>query len=153
MEHLIFRANESYAAEAVHASRTPILETDWHTHTDLIDFVPPKIPWLGFNHDGQSSGSFDNYATTGGFDKSALWNGEFRASHADFRHIPNGEIGQRIAALFQAWFYFGFLESVTQKEIRVSYLTREDTDGQRYLYSRNLHFCLQARIFQIRRAS
>ena len=148
MEHLVFEADEPH--ETVFACREAILKADWQLFDRLTDFVPLKTPWLGFDHDAMPLGTFAEYPTTAGFDGSKLWNASFRESHFDFKGLSDAELGRRVVALFQAWLYYGLLESVVGKKIQVCYLMRQDIDGKEYLYTRNLHFCLQAKVFEIR---
>src|SRR5437764_1169586 len=148
MEHLVFKADEPH--ETVWACREAILKADWQRFEGLTDFVPLKTPWLGFDHDAIKLGTFVEYPKTAGFIESNLWNANFRESRFDFGELSDAEIGRRVVALFQAWLYYGLLESVVGKKIQVSYFTRQDIDGKEYLYSRNLHFCLQAKVFEIR---
>ena len=148
MEHLFFEANKPN--ETVFACREAVLRTDWEKFDGLIDFVPFKTPWLGFDHDKIPLGTFAEYPNTVGFNRSNLWNVNFRESHLDFKELSGAEIGRRSVALSQAWLYYGLLESVVGKKIEVSYLMRQDIDGKEYLYSRNLHFCLQTKVFDIR---
>lgn len=148
MEHLVFEADEPH--ETVFACREAILKADWQRFDGLTDFIPLKTPWLGFDHDAIPLGTFAEYPNTASFNGSKLWNANFRDSHFDFKELSDAEIGRRVVALFQAWLYYGLLESVVGKKIQVSYLTRQDIDGKEYLYSRNLHFCLQTKIFEIR---
>ena len=154
MEHFVFEADEPH--ETVFACRESVLKADWQQFDGLTDFVPLKTPWLGFDHDAMPLGAFAEYPNTAGFDESKLWNANFRESHLDFKELSGTEIGRRVVALFQAWLYYGLLESVVGKKILVSYLMRQDIDGKEYLYSRNLHFCLQAkhlRFVQTRKVS
>ncbi|MCJ1244651.1 hypothetical protein MMC30_001850 [Trapelia coarctata] len=148
MEHPVFEADEPH--ETVSAYREAVLKADWQHFDRLTDFLPPKTPWLGFDHDSMPLGKFAEYPSTAGLDGSRLWNADFRDSHVDFKHLSGAEIGRRVAALFQAWLFYGLLESVVGKKIQVSYLMRQDTDGKKYLYTRNLHFCLQSKVFEIR---
>jgi hypothetical protein len=148
MEHLVFEADEPH--ETVFTCREAVLKVDWQQFNGLIDFVPLKTPWLGFDHDAIPVGTFEEYPNTAGFKQSKIWNADFRESHFDFKELSATEIGRRVVALFQAWLYYGLLESVVGKKIQVSYLMRQDVDGKEYLYSRNLHFCLQTKVFEIR---
>ena len=149
MEHLFFLADEP--RETVSACREAILKADWSRFIDLIDFIPLKTPWLGFDHDAIPLGTFTEYPNTAGFTVSELWNANFRDSHVEFKGITDTtEIGRRVTSLFQAWLYYGLLESVMDKKIQVSYLMRQDIHGNEHLYSRNLHFCLQTKVFEIR---
>ncbi|KAH6666291.1 hypothetical protein B0J14DRAFT_705325 [Halenospora varia] len=150
MEHLVFPAIEPQ--ETVSACRESILIADWQQadSSSLMDFLPPKTPWLGFHHNAMQLGILAEYPNASGFNHSKLWNAEFRESHFDFKELPDAEIGGQVAAFFQSWLYYGSLESVVGKKIHVSYMMRQDIDGKGYLYSRNLHFCLQAKVFDIR---
>ena len=149
MEHLFFRPchDSNEAASAYHAI---VLKADWRQTDYLIDFVELRTEWLGFDHDVVDFEKFEDYPTNAGFDESKLWIARFREAHLSFKDLPSVEIGRRVAALFQSWLYFGLLECVIGKKIEVSYLARRDVDGREYLYSRNLHFCLQAKIWEIR---
>jgi len=148
MEHLVFKADEPY--EVVFACREAILKADWQQFNGLTDFIPLKTPWLGFGHDAVKLGTFAEYPNSAGFDVSKLWNADFHESHFGFKELSDAEIGRRVAALFQAWLYYGLLESVVGKKIQISYLMRPDVDVTEYLYSRNLHFCLQTKVFEVR---
>jgi hypothetical protein len=148
MEHLVFEADEP--SETIFACKEAVLREDWQRFDNLIDFLPCKTPWLGFDHDAIPFGIFAEYPETAGFNHSELWNTNFRESHFDFKELPDAGIGGRVAAFFQAWLYYGLIQSVVGKKIHVSYLMRHDIDGKGYLYSRNLHFCLQAKVFKIR---
>lgn len=55
-----------------------------------------------------------------------------------------------VAAFLQSWLFLGLVESVTGKKINASYLTRQHANGQTYIYTRNLYFCLQVKLFDIR---
>lgn len=148
MEHLIFEADESH--ETVSACREEVLRADWQNYQELIDFVPPKTPWLGFDHDALPVNKLPDYPKMAGFDTENLWNAEFRECHSDLKELSGLEISTQVVALFQAWLYYGVLESVLRKKIQISYFMRHDADGEKCLYSRNLHFCLQAKVFEIR---
>jgi hypothetical protein len=148
MEHLVFQPD--IPRETASAYHENILRSDWQHFDNLIDFVPERTLWLGFDHDKIPLGKLAQYATAAGFDEVGLWNAHFRESRPDFQELSGDEIGRRVAALFQAWLYYGLLESVAGKKVHVSYMMRQDTDGKDYLYSRNLHFCLQAKVFKIR---
>lgn len=148
MEHLFFAADEPH--ETVAACKAAVLQSDWREMDALMDFVSVKTPWLGFNHDSIPLTSFDKYVEAAGYSKSDLWNANFRKSRPSIAEVHGGGIGKQIAALLQSWLYYGLLESILGRKVNVSYLTRPGTDGKKYLYSRNLHFCLQARVFAIR---
>ncbi|KAL8671599.1 MAG: hypothetical protein Q9168_003905 [Polycauliona sp. 1 TL-2023] len=94
--------------------------------------------------------TFRNYIATAGYRTADIWNAHFRQSHSEPAEITSQEVSRRVAALLQAWLYYGLLESVVKKKIHVSYLMRPGDDGNEYLYSRNLHFSLQMRVFDIR---
>src|SRR5271163_2273854 len=107
MEHLVFEADEPH--EIIFACREPILKADWQQFDGLTEFVPPKTPWLGFDHDAIPLGTLAGYPNAAGFDVSKLWNADFRESHFDFKRLSDAEIGIRVVALFQAWLYYCLL--------------------------------------------
>ncbi|KAI4087731.1 MAG: hypothetical protein L6R37_008288 [Teloschistes peruensis] len=148
MEHLVFDADN--AQETVSAFRENVLRQNWHILSRLLDFIPPKTPWFGFEHNAIPLGSLATYLDTTAFDVPMLWNAKFRTSHSRFQNLEGNVIGNQVVALLQSWLYLGLLESVVGKKIETSYLVRQDTDGNEYVYSRNLLFCLQARVFAIR---
>jgi hypothetical protein len=148
MEHLLCEAVAS--EETLFACREDRLRQDWQQLDELIDFVPNKTPWLGFDHDAISLSSFEKYPGNAGINQFELWNANFRIAHADFKCLPGAAIGKQAVAFFQAWLYYGLLESCVRKKIEISYLMRHDIYGNPYLYSRNLHFCLQATVFKIK---
>lgn len=148
MEHLVFQADEP--SKTVSASREPVLKEDWLPSESLVGFLPLKTPWLGFDHDAMPFGVLTEYPDNARFNPLELWNANFCESQHDFKQLSNARIGGKVAAFFQAWLYYGLLESIVGKKIHVSYLMRHDVDSQGYLYSRNLHFCLQAKVFEIR---
>ncbi len=148
MEHLVFDAVAS--EETVFAYREDHLRQIWQQLDKLVDFLPNKTLWLGFNHDAIPLSTFEEYPGNAGFDQSELWSANFRGAHTSFRNLPAATIAGRSVAFFQSWLYYGFLESFVKKKIEISYLMRHDIDGNPYLYSRNLHFCLQATVFKIR---
>ena len=151
MEQLVFLPIES--GETAFAYREATLETEWAKKRDLVVFIKPKTSWLGFDHDILDAiplYQLSDYPLNAGFDESQLWKASLRESRPNFAHLSGALVAQQVAAFLQAWLYHGFLESIVGKKIHVSYLVREDGDGKAYLYSRNLHFCLQARVFAIR---
>ncbi|KAM0812454.1 putative Heterokaryon incompatibility domain-containing protein [Seiridium cardinale] len=145
MEHLIFDADSPDETRSAVSALS--LNTDWASKTELIDFASPRTRWLDFHHDELPLGSLSNYPKTANFNESCLWTAKFRESREAFDELPGDEIGLQIAAFFQAWFFFGLLEGVVGKKFETSYFVR-----QNHLYTRNLHFCLQSKVFAIRAA-
>lgn len=148
MEHLFFEADEP--SETVSACRAAVLRSDWGRFHGLTDCVTPKTPWLGFDHDSMPLCTFPKYLDTAGYRGSEIWNASFQQSHSEFKELTGPQISRQVVALLQAWLYYGLLESVVEKKIEVSYLMRPDIDGNGYLYSRNLHFALQMKVFELR---
>jgi hypothetical protein len=127
MEHLVFEGDrQRRLEETATAYREQVWKADWRQLDDLLDFVPPKTPWLGFNHDVIPLGKFADYPKTAGFIEFNLWNGRFWKSHPEFEYLSNDEVGPRVAAFFQSWLYFGLLEGLVGRKIHVSYLMRQD---------------------------
>lgn len=143
MEHLIFDADSPDEFKSAFSASS--LSMDWASKTELLDFISPMTQWLGFNHDDLARSRLPDYPKTANFDDSYLWNAKFRESRATFANLPGDEIARQVAAFFQAWFFFGLLESVIEKKIEASYFVR-----QNQLYTRNLHFCLQSKVIAVR---
>ncbi|KAK7962834.1 Het domain protein [Apiospora aurea] len=148
MEHLFWYANSPEETKA--ACRESTLAADWN---DLQEppppLVDPKTPWLGFDHDSLPFVQLADYPTAAGFNLHEIWCSELRQAHGTFQGLTSENIGDRASAFLQSWLFFGLLESVVDKKIRISYFTR-DHDEKTYLYTRNLHFCLQSKVFSIR---
>lgn len=148
MEHLVFEPDAS--EELRYAYTAEVLETDWARFDNLFDFVEPSTPWLGFSHDSIPLGKFMDYPKSAGYEIAKIWNGDFGDSHNMMKTQPAFEVGRRVASLLQAWLSIGLMECVIGKKIHASYLVRRARDGTQCLYTRNLHFCLHARVIQIR---
>jgi hypothetical protein len=151
MEHLFFEPSGDDPSEMKSAYESDILSMDWADMPDLIDFVPPETPWLGFEHDeAPRAQDLQDYPISFRWDTDQIWNGNLRQGHQDLETLHPSLIASRVASFLQAWLYYGLLETIVAKKIQVSYLMKKNTKNQETLYSRNLHFCLQARVFQIR---
>jgi len=154
MEHLVFQPDVEDPSETVSACRATVLETDWSRYDSLLDFVPPETPWLGFTHNQiPLQTSLQEYPVASGWNAARLWNGDLRHGHHSLGGLDNRHIGQLAASFLQSWLYYGLLETIVGKKIHVSYLMRQNPRGEEMLYTRNLHFCLQARVFAIRQAA
>ncbi|KAI1362064.1 hypothetical protein F5Y08DRAFT_313072 [Xylaria arbuscula] len=143
MEHLIFDAD--CPEETKSAVLSPSLRMDWDSEIELMDFVAPKTLWLRFDHNEVPLCRLADYPARAGWNESHLWNAKFCDAWSGFSDIPISEVVGRVASFFQAWLFFGLLESVVGKKIETSYFVR-----QGHLYTRNLHFCLQSKVFRIR---
>lgn len=150
MEHLIFKTSNADAKEICFAVTETRLKQNWQQLDNLLAFVPDKTPWLAFDHDKVALSTLENYPTSAGFNETELWKANFRGCREGYGLLSAADISKRAVSFFQAWFFYGLLESFVGKKIEVSYLMRYDSDGCPYLYSRNLHFCLQSKIFEIR---
>jgi hypothetical protein len=149
MEHLVFIPQGPQGVVA--ASRNPTLATDWTHELDVIPFQPPLTPWLGFDHQNPAiSLDLELYPGRRGWNYQEIWQGNLRESHASLASLDKHSIANRVVAMLQSWFYMGLLESVIDKPVSPSYVVRTEKNAVAYLYSRNLHFCLQAWIFKIR---
>lgn len=154
MEHLVFVPDITDPSETVSACRNDTLSADWTDFEFLIDFIAPTTPWLGFEHDKMPrTDVLTQYPTYSNWNIDHLWNGNLRQAHCDLENLPDTVIAKRVASFLQAWLYYGLLEAVIAKKIHVSYLVRVNADGEELLYSRNLQFCLQSRVFSIRLAT
>lgn len=148
MEHLFWVA---FSPEETKAAFTgSILAADQGSleepHPSLIH---PETPWFGFTHDNMPVVNYTDYPAAADFHPHEIWCAEFRQAHDGFQGLTGEQIGDRVTAFLQAWLFFGFLESVIDKKICVSYLT-QNRDQDEFLYTRNLHFCLQSKVFSIR---
>ncbi|KAL8856806.1 MAG: hypothetical protein Q9178_006643 [Gyalolechia marmorata] len=94
--------------------------------------------------------TFSKYLENAGYRGSDIWNANFKQSCSNFDDLTGREVSRRVVALLQAWLYYGLLESVVKKKIKVSYLMRPEDGSNGYLYSRNLHFSLQTTVFELR---
>ncbi|PMD64566.1 uncharacterized protein K444DRAFT_660349 [Hyaloscypha bicolor E] len=149
MEHLVFIPQGPQGV--VTASRNLTLATDWTYESDVIPFQPPLTPWLGFDHQNAATSlDLELYPRRRGWNYQEIWQGNLRESHASLASLDGHSIANRVVAMLQSWFYIGLLESVIDKPVSPSYVVRTDKSAVAYLYSRNLHFCLQAWIFKIR---
>lgn len=150
MEHLFFEPDENDKGTAF-AYNTDVLFIDWTTVRDPIDFIPPETPWLNFAHDETPQAQdLQGYAATSGWDTDHIWNGHIGKAHFDLEGLDPVSVGRRVASFLQAWLYFGLLETILGKKVKVSYLMRRNSNGCNSLYTRNLHFCLHAKVFHIR---
>jgi hypothetical protein len=70
--------------------------------------------------------------------------GDIEAGHPTLEQVDATEAVRRVAAFLQAWLYFGLLEAVIAAPISTTFLTRADTDGIVYLYSRMIPVLLTA---------
>ena len=151
MEHLVHEVEAH--DEVKFAFDTDVLWADWERGHQLPSFVEPRTAWMSSNHDAMPLCSFLEYPTTAGFGRAHLWSASLEESHEEGKTASGSDIGDRVAALVQAWCFHGLLASILQKQVKVSYLVRRAEDGKQYLYTRNLHFCLQAMVFSLRLAS
>ncbi|RDW57095.1 hypothetical protein BP6252_13841 [Coleophoma cylindrospora] len=149
MEHLVYIPKGPQGTVA--AFNAKILSTEWAQETDVIPFQSPLTPWLGFDHENRAIElNLRNYPTQRGWNYDDIWQGNLRSSHRSLAGLDKIHVARKVVAMLQSWFYFGLLECVVNKPIAVSYFVRRNIDGLPCIYSRNLHFCLQAWIFQIR---
>jgi hypothetical protein len=154
MEHLFFVPDFDNPSETVFAYRNDTLSTDWTEYATLLDHIPPVTPWLGFAHnDMPITLVLDDYPEAAGWNINSLWNGHLREAHCNLKELDGRTIANEAASFIQSWLYYGTLEAVVGKKIQVSYMMRPNKHGQEVIYSRNLHFCLQAKVFEIRLAS
>jgi hypothetical protein len=75
-----------------------------------------------------------------GWNLDAVWDtADISAVHSSLKGSSKTGAEKRLGAFCQAWLYLGLLECVLEKEVRVSYLTRLDSnfDGP-FIYSRNI---------------
>ena len=153
MEHLFYSASVSRAYDVTNAFHGSTLSTDWATQRDVVPFSPPLTPWLGFDHDtgnGQFSSETQEYARHRGWEPGKIWEGSLCESHACLKASDSKAVASAIAAMLQSWLYFGLLESIIEKHVHVSYLVRTDGAGKEYIFTQNLHACLQAWVFKLR---
>src|SRR4051794_24171053 len=74
MEHLFFEKNIDDPSETKFAYESDTLWTDWAAVTDVIDFVPPETPWLGFEHDeAPRADTLRDYPASIGWDIDQIW--------------------------------------------------------------------------------
>jgi hypothetical protein len=151
MEHLVHEVEAH--DEVKFAFDTDVLWADWERGHQLPSFAEPRTAWMSSNHDAMPLCSFLEYPTTAGFGRAHLWSASLEESHEEGKTASGSDIGDRVAALVQAWCFHGLLASILQKQVKVSYLVRRAEDGKQYLYTRNLHLCLQAMVFSLRLAS
>lgn len=153
MEHLFYSASPSKATDVAHAFYSATLSTDWAQESDIMPFHPPLTPWLGFGHDSGDDIpplEIENYPSHHGWEPGTIWNGSLREAHIRLKNLDDKSVAYEVAAMLQSWLYFGLLESVLQKHVRVSYLVHADGAGRKYIFTQNLHACLQAWVFKIR---
>ncbi|KAF2771262.1 hypothetical protein EJ03DRAFT_37607 [Teratosphaeria nubilosa] len=153
MEHLVYCADDANELRFVYES--DVLYGRWDEENSLPGFVdsPQRTIWQGFDHDAIPKCRFESYPRMAGFVTGPLWNGNLRDSHPDLQKATNAQVSKKVAAFLQAWFYYGLLSSVVAKKICVSYLMREVSHGQGYLYSLKLQFCLQWMTFRLRKSA
>ncbi|CAO2647119.1 Nn.00g080410.m01.CDS01 [Neocucurbitaria sp. VM-36] len=161
MEHLFFEPDENdprpgltYNNDVLStkfAYNNDVLFMDWTTISDPIDFIPPETPWLDFAHDeAPQAQELQGYAVSLGWNIDQIWNGHIGKAHHDLNSLDPVSVGKRVASFLQSWLYFGLLETILGKKVKVSYLMRRNSNGRNTLYTQNLHFCLQAKVFHIR---
>ncbi len=155
MEHLFYSATPSKATDVADAFHSSTLSTDWAQQSDVMPFQLPLTPWLGFDHDsddGVSLSEIQDYPSHYDWEPRMIWEGSLREAHLCLKNLNHESVASAVAAMLQSWLYFGLLESVLGKHMHVSYLVRADGAGKRYIFTENLHACLQAWIFKIRLA-
>jgi hypothetical protein len=146
MEHLFFQIDENNPSEFRTAYHSETLSIDWSLcdQRTLMRHVVPLTPWLGFKHDdvplAQSLSQYPGYS---GWKVEKIWIGELREAHEGLALSPAATIAKHTASFLQAWLYYGLLESVLGKKIKISYMMRPNENDEELLYSRNLHFCLR----------
>ena len=150
MEHLLFLPDADAPHELAAYASMLVLRSTWGTPQDLTDFIEPKTPWLGFEHNSVPHCRLKSYPSKAGYNEMSIWNGDLQRSKPEFSGLPGEAVGEHVAGFLQAWLYFNFLESFIGKKIETTFLVRNDEHGIPCLYSRDLHFCLQARVFEIR---
>lgn len=120
-----------------------------------MPFQSPLTPWLGFDHDsddGLPLSDIQDYPTHYDWEPGMIWEGSLREAHLCLKNLDNETVASAVAAMLQSWLYLGLLESVIRKHVHVSYLVRADEAGKKYIFTQNLHACLQAWVFKIRLA-
>ena len=153
MEHLFIKHDDLDLDEMSRKSRESVLSCEWPPQPNNLLFREPKTQYLGFDHDTGPLGAIEEYLPSRGYNTEALWDGDLEMASDVFRNMDRAEKGPHAAALIQAWLYYGVLESVLHKKIKVSFLAREDVDGKVYLDSRNLNYCLNPLIFGMKSAT
>ncbi|CAG7565978.1 unnamed protein product [Fusarium equiseti] len=143
MEHLIFKRTRIPDPE--HPGKT----IPWADAEEPIGFVEPMTLWLGFDHDSVPFGDFETYPERSGYNTKHLWNGYLGRCHESFETLQDIEKGRRVAAFLQSWLSLGLVESVRSRKINTQYLTRQHTDGQTYINTRNLTFGLYLKVLVI----
>ena len=155
MEHLFYSAPPLRATDVSIAFHSSILSTHWAQQSDVMPFQSPLTPWLGFDHDSDGDlplSEVQDYPSQYGWKLEMIWEGSLREAHIDLQNLDNESAASAVAAMLQSRLYLGFLESVLRKHVRVSYLIRADGAGKRYIFTQDLHACLQAWVFEIRLA-
>ena len=155
MEHLFYNSTPSKATDVTKAFHSSVLSTDWAEQSDVMPFQSPLTPWLGFDHDsdeGLPLSEIQDYPSHYNWEPGMIWEGSLGDAHPCLKNLDSETTASAVAAMLQSWLYFGLLESVLRKHVHVSYLVRADEAGKRYIFTRNLHACLQAWVFKIRLA-
>ena len=146
MEHLFFQIDKNNPSEFLTAYHSETLSIDWSLcdQGTLMRHVAPLTPWLGFKHDDVPlAQSLSQYSGFSGWKVEKIWIGELREAHEGFALSPAAAIAKHTASFLQAWLYYGLLESVLGKKIKISYMMRPNENDEELLYSRNLHFSLR----------
>ena len=115
-------------------------------------FKSPLTPWLGFDHssdNGLPLSGIQDYPYHYDWKPGMIWEGSIREAHLCLKNLDSETTASAAAAILQSWLYFGLLESVLRKHVHVSYLVRADGAGKKYIFTQNLHACLQAWVFKI----
>jgi hypothetical protein len=157
MEHLLYQttatAHEAVAKGAYESDVLQVSDWDvWDTQFGPVDVLEPKTRWLGFEHDSHQPMWFKHRASidvdespiieaySKGWNLDAVWDtADISAVHGSLKGLSKTGAEKQLGAFCQAWLYLGLLECVLEKELRVSYLTRLDSnfDGP-FVYSRNI---------------
>ncbi|ETI22027.1 hypothetical protein G647_06097 [Cladophialophora carrionii CBS 160.54] len=74
--------------------------------------------------------------------ENTLSSRDINCAHPSLKDLSASAAAAATAAYIQSWLYFGLLEAICGRAISVSYLTRPDTDGQAWMYSRHLGLLL-----------
>ena len=150
MEHLVYSHDPGKSRDTADAANAKILSTQWSKSDNLMPFQPPLTPWLGFDHDSAQASSILEYPKVRGWDPDMIWKGNLRNAHSSLGSLEPIKIASTAASMLQSWLFFGLLEALIDKKIEVSYMVRANEVGRPYVYTRNLHPCLQAWKFGMR---
>jgi hypothetical protein len=115
--------------------------SEWDVQLGPVDVLGLGTRWLGFERDSHQPMWFKHRVSTDvdeslvieayskGWNLDPIWDtADISSVHSSLEGPNRAGAEKRLGAFYRAWLYLGLLECVLEKEVRVSHLTRLDSN-------------------------